>query len=203
MNTTASTFELGTSTVACGQKGPWTLETFDVSPREAQLHNLSTLQPGRSLWRIHAGRFKRLMHAEREVVMSNTPMEVASNRQAYRHATGQVLINGLGMGMLLEAVLSKPDVTLVRVIEVDADLIALVGPHFENDPRVEIIHADAFAYQPAKGEVFDFVWHDIWDDICADNLEAMKRLTRKYRKPRAKAQACWSKDMILAMGRRF
>lgn len=193
-----SSFNLGTSTVPCGQQGDWVLEEFTVSESEAALHNISTLQPGRAHGRIRAGRYKRLAHRSRGVVMSNTPMEILTNREAYWQAKGNVLINGLGMGMLLEAILAKPDVESVRVVEIDADVIALVGPHFAADPRVQIIHADAFAYKPEKGARFDFVWHDVWDDICAGNLEAMKALVRKYRKPIALKQGAWSRPWLEA-----
>ena len=37
--------------------------------------------------------------------------------------------------MLLAAVLEKPEVTDVTVIEIDADVIALVGASYEADPR--------------------------------------------------------------------
>jgi hypothetical protein len=32
----------------------------------------------------------------------------------------------------------------------------------------------------SKGKRYDMVWHDIWDDICSDNLEGMAKLHRKY-----------------------
>lgn len=197
-----ATISLGTSTVPCGQRGDWALEEFTISEREAAFSNLSCLHAGRSLFRVRPGRYKRLVHRSRGVVMSNTPMEVTTNYEALNQAKGHVLINGLGMGMLLEAVLSKPEVENVRVIEVDPDVIALVGPHFSHDPRVTIVQADALVYKPEKGARFDFVWHDIWDDICADNLPQMKALVRKYRKPIAQAQGVWSRSWIEAMERR-
>jgi len=195
----STSFVLGTSTVPCGKQGDWSVEEFVITQGEADLNNLRCSMNRRHMFRLSAGRYKRLMHSRRGVVMSNTPMEIHSNYEALHAATGSVLINGLGMGMLLEAVLAKPDVTAVRVIELEADVIALVGPHFAHDPRVTIVHADAYTYSPAKGEVFDFVWHDIWDDITPDNLKHMKRLTSKYRKPRSKAQAVWSRSMIEAL----
>ena len=196
-----SVFELGTSTVPCGRRGPWAVEEFEISEREARFHNgMASFRPGGRVFQVRPGRYKRLLHAHRGVVMSNTPMEVMTNRQALNASRGFVLINGLGMGMLLEAVLAKPEVERVRVVEIDEDVIGLVGPHFANDSRVEIVHADAHAYQPPKAERYDFVWHDIWDNITADNLESMKALTRKYRRPRAANQACWSRDLIRAIG---
>jgi len=198
MNTT---FSLGTSTVPCGQRGEWTLEEFDISESEAKLNNMRCEWNRQRMFMVNPGRYKRLLHRRRGAVMSNTSMEINSNRQALREATGHVLINGLGMGMLLEAILQKPEVLSVRVVETDADVIALVGPHFASDPRVTIVQADAFDYKLARGERYDFVWHDIWDDITADNLEPMKRLVRKYAR-RATKQGVWSRDILRALGMR-
>jgi hypothetical protein len=36
----------------------------------------------------------------------------------------------------------------VTVVEIDADVIALVGPSYVADRHLTIVHADAFAYQP-------------------------------------------------------
>lgn len=103
------------------------------------------------------------------------------------------LINGLGLGVVLSAILKKDTVTEVTVIEKSEDVINLVAPAFLLDKRVEIIHQDAFKYMPPKGETYDFVWHDIWDDICADNIPEMTKLHRKYGKI-AKWQDSWCKN---------
>lgn len=185
---------LGTVSIPDGSVGPWSIETFTISEAEAKMHNLRCLYQRERAHMVDAGTYRRLRHRQRGVVMSNTPMEVLTNREAFAGARGRVLINGLGMGMLLEAILRKPEVTFVRVVELDADVIALTGPHFAHDPRVQIVHADARTYRPARGERFDFVWHDIWDDISGDNLAEMTALRRRYGK-RAEAQGTWSHAM--------
>ena len=177
-------------------QGDWSLSAFEVSEAEAKFHNLRCDINRRYAQRISPGRYMQLAHRRRGIVMSNTPMEVRTNLEAYRQARGKVLINGLGMGMLLDGILRKPEVESVRVIELDPDVIALVGPRFADNPKCEIIQADAFEYRPARGEVFDYVWHDIWDDISAENIEQMKKLVRQYRKPRALAQGVWSRDLV-------
>lgn len=197
-------FQLGTCTVPCGKKGPWTIDEFDIVDGPILfMANFRAIRDGNAFAAIRPGRYKRLRHAKRGVVMSNTPMEVHTNLDAYRAATGRVLINGLGMGMLLEAVLSKPCVTHVRVIEIDPDVIALVGPHYLKDSRVEIIEADAYAYRPSLGERFNYVWHDIWDSITEDNLPLMKKLGRRWSKRIADAQGFWARPQIYAERRRW
>lgn len=90
----APEFELGTCTVPDGRKGPWTIDTFTISEEEARLQNLRCLMGGNAIMRVNAGTYRRLRHKTRGVVMSNTPMEIITNREAFRAATGRVLING-------------------------------------------------------------------------------------------------------------
>jgi hypothetical protein len=125
------------------------------------------------------------------LVMSDTPAEKDDHWQAWRRAKGSCLLNGLGIGMLLKNIMEKPEVTDITVVEISQDLIDIVGPHYK-DPRVTIICADAFLYQPPKGKRYQMVWHDIWDGICADNLPEMARLHRKYGR-RCDWQGSWCK----------
>lgn len=192
--------EFGDCTVPDGQSGPWKISTFTVSKRDADFFNFRCMRDPEHM--IEPGTYRRLTHEARGVVMSNTLMEVRSNLFAYWDATGRVLINGLGLGMLLEGILTKEDVTYVRVIEIDEHVIRLVGPHFADDPRVEIIQADAYTYRPQRGETFDYAWHDIWDTIDPDNRPLMAQLTRRYNRRIAAAQGVWSRDLIQAHLRR-
>jgi hypothetical protein len=192
---------LGHCTVPDGESGDWSIKSFSIGRNEALLHNIGVSHNGAMF--VSPGSYKKLVHKKRGVIMSNTRMEIISNYEAYRLATGRVLINGLGMGMLLEAILTKPDVTYVKVIEKETDVIKLVAPHFAGDPRVEIVQADAYSYEPPASDRFHYAWHDVWDDLCADNLPLMAKLTRKWRKPRAERQGVWSRHMVRANARRY
>lgn len=174
-----------------GVCGDWRVESFNVSEDEARITELRAALKGEDFY-VPAGDYKRLMRGS-TVVMSNTPMEVWTNRPFIRYAKGNVLINGLGLGMVLTAILRKPEVESVTVIEAAVEVIELVAPTFRDDPKVKIIHSDAFEYQPAKGMRFDAVWHDIWDFISEDNLPEMHRLHRKYGQ-RTSWQASWCRN---------
>jgi len=169
-----------------GTRGPWTVERFVVEKEPLQVKFGARA--------VRPGTYTRLSHAERGVVMSDTPAEKRDHACFVHEARGHVLINGLGLGMCLGAVLAKPEVTKVTVVEADADVIALVGPAYAGDPRVEIVHCDAHAYQPPKGVRYGAVWHDIWDEICSDNLPEMTRLHRKYGR-RADWQGSWARPL--------
>ena len=138
-----------------GRRGPWSVERFRSKTK-------------RLGWGPSARTFTRLVHADHGIFMSDTPEEMRDHREAALRAHGSCLINGLGLGMILAAALRKPDV------------IALVGPTYADDPRLTIVHADAFTYQPPPGRRYAMVWHDIWHRISPANLESMAALMRKY-----------------------
>lgn len=180
-----------------GIKGEFRIESFQVTAEDVKRNFRGFLRPSEY---VPEGHYKRLMRGQ-TVVMSNTPMEINTNYDIIRRANGRVLINGLGIGMVLTAILQKPEVSEVWVIEKYQEVIDLVGPTFAADPRVKIIHADALEYKPPKGMKFDCVWHDIWDFICSDNLEEMAKLHRRYGN-RTKWQGSWSKEQCLYNRRR-
>lgn len=121
--------------------------------------------------------------------MSDTPDEIRDLWPLGHNARGAVLLNGLGLGVAARLVLRKPDVTELIIVEKSADVIALTGRSL-TDPRLTIINADAYEFVPPKGKRYGAVWHDIWDNICADNLAGMGRLHRKYGR-RADWQGSW------------
>lgn len=174
-----------------GKSGEWIVDTILVSEEEARFDLFNALRNG--IAPVKAGNYKRLRRGS-VTVMSNTPMEVRTNLPIIMKATGNVLINGLGIGMVLTEILKKERVKSVTVVEKSEDVIKLVGPSFANDERVSIVHADAFEFKPPKGIKYDAVWHDIWDEICPDNLPQMKKLHRKYGKY-ALWQGSWSRDI--------
>lgn len=171
-----------------GISGDWSIQTFEVADKEfSQI--ISMFKTGRG---VPGGTYKKLVRSG-TVVMSNTPDEIADFTHLLRKAHGHVLINGLGLGCLVKVLLEKPEVTKITVIELSKDVIKLVQPHF-NDPRLEIINADAFEYKAPPGTKYDLVWHDIWDYITADNLPEMTKLHRKYGH-RTKCQDSWAKRL--------
>lgn len=174
-----------------GQSGIWRIEHFTVTDEQARIDQMrSMFQPGAR--GVLAGRYTRLMRGG-TVVMSDTQAEKRDHLWFVEKAQGHVLINGLGIGMVLGAVLLKPEVTAVTVVEQSVDVIALVGPSY-SDRRVTITQADAFTYQPPVGIRYGAVWHDIWDDICADNLPEMHKLHRRYGR-RADWQGSWGREL--------
>lgn len=173
-----------------GQSGDWRVERFEVSAEDEKFGRLRAIATGRGRF-VPKGRYTRLMRND-TLVATDAPDEIRDHRFAVYRAQGQVLINGLGLGVTLQAILERPEVDRVTVIEISPDVIALVGPHYKErfGDRLEIVEADAFAWKPPRGVRYSVVWHDIWDNICSDNLPQMHKLHRKYGR-RADWQGSW------------
>ena len=129
------------------------------------------------------------------VVMSDTPDEYADHTEAIERASGRVLINGLGIGMVLKAMLAKPSVTHIDVVEIEADVLSLVAPYY-SDPRITYHHASAYTIKWPEGFQWDLAWHDIWPTMDSQNLEDMAHLMRKY-EDRVQWQGCWGMEYCL------
>jgi hypothetical protein len=189
-----------------GTRGMWVINTFTLSASQVRRYNLADYFNGMPESMVKPGTYTRLVHTGRnKVVMSNTPMEVITNMPFIKEAKGRVLISGLGLGMALKAVLAKPYVTFVKVIEIDRDLIDLItSGAFTREMltgRLQIVHADALTYKPAPDEKYDVAWHDIWDEIDDENLAQMGQLKRKWSR-RIPLQMCWAQDLCQRMKRR-
>jgi hypothetical protein len=187
-----------------GVAGDWKVSAFTVSKAEADLENIRAMIGRRPLSRIVPGAYKRLTYRG-GVVMSNTPMEIITHlplQSQAKRAPGHYLLNGLGLGMAVAMLLEIPHVERVTVVEKSEDVLTLSGPTYASDPRVELVHGDAFEYQPPKGTRFAGVWHDIWPTFCPDNIPEMSRLTRKYGR-RADWQGSWGREECERMRRHW
>lgn len=165
------------------------IECFSISEENARRAN----RYASTYTKVTKGDFKRLM-VNGHVMMSNTQMEVDTNAKFVNLAHGKILINGLGLAMVVERLLQKEDVEHITIIEFDQRVIDLVAPQFEDNSRVTIIHDDAFTHKPKRGSYYDFVWHDIWQDLCADNIKEMQALHKKYAR-RSGWQGSWAKHL--------
>ena len=177
-----------------GKQGAWSVETFTVSESEAKLERARAMFSFSSRGRgVPEGNYKALKR-NGSTIMSNTPDEISDQLEFIRKAKtgGHILINGLGLGVTLTAILKSDTIESVTVIEKSQDVISLVAPSFFNDTRVKIICADALEYKPPRGVHYSAVWHDIWDNICSDNIPEMTKLHKKYRRKTA-WQGSWCK----------
>ncbi len=128
--------------------------------------------------------------------MSDTPMEHGTNYTGLREARGDVLVVGLGLGMLSLAMCRKKEVRSVTVLEIEPQVIQLVAPHVKHR-KLRVILADGKC-PPIRGRHYDSIYLDIWPDICSDNWKDMKPMLamyRKHRRPGGKVDG-WMKKYV-------
>lgn len=189
-----------------GASGEWSIVKFRVSKDESDFDRMRSMFGGRGRF-ARPGTYTSIKRGG-STIMSDTHDEISDHRETIRVGSnageGIYLINGLGIGMVADNILKNNPNIKVRVIEISPDVIALVAPHYKAKygDRFEAIEADALTYQPAKGERFVGVWHDIWDNICSDNLEQMKILHRKYGR-RSEWQGSWCRSECEYYNRRY
>lgn len=186
-----------------GTVGSYSIEKFTVSEREEILGRLQSAISFSSLGRyVPAGTYTRLTHTIENdllsfqvLVMTDTPDEVQDHWEPIYNAKGHCLVNGLGLGVVVNGMLMNKKVSRVTVIEIAPEVIELVAPHYQKKygDRIEVIEADALTWTPPKGVRYDIVWHDIWTHICEDNLPEMKALHRKYGR-RCDWQGSWARE---------
>lgn len=181
------------------------LEYFDVTEEDLRRCSMLDAVQGRCEYRgLTVGKYVRLRRNNgfSNVMMSDTWMEKRSNYGFFLNARGDVLIAGLGIGMVLMGIQNKPEVTSVIVIEKEQEIIDLVAKQLPLNSKVTIIHADIFEYQTKQK--FDCIYFDIWDNVCSDNWTEMKKLHAKF-KSRKKPDAwisSWKKEETQDLHRR-
>jgi hypothetical protein len=125
------------------------------------------------------------------VVMSDTDHERRTNREAVMMAKGDVLIAGLGIGMIALPIMLKPEVSSVTIIEKSMDVCRLVtgaviaaadSVQAGAGAKLRVIQADIHDWRPnPKARVFDAIYFDIWTEQSTDDVEPMQRLHRAFR----------------------
>jgi hypothetical protein len=128
----------------------------------------------------------RLKMNGKGIMMSDTPMERNTNHDFIRKANGDVIIFGLGLGLVILPLLKKENVKSVLVVELYQDLIDLVYPilkKHDTENKLSVIQGDCFEIHKSiqKEQKFDSVYGDIWIEICTDNYEEMKVLTKNWK----------------------
>lgn len=151
--------------------GEWSIKQFSIAKDDIMA------------WRygIPSGNYIKLSNHE-GVMMSNTPMERRTSQTFTMKAHGDVLICGLGIGMILHYLDKCPCVTSVTVLEKSSEVILLNELSGRFSDKIKIEQADAFEWKSKRGVKYDSIFIDIWPSINSDIYEEeMKPLKKKYR----------------------
>ena len=106
------------------------------------------------------GRHARLWVGE-EMMMSDAESERVTCLPLIEHARGDVLIAGLGLGMVLWPLVRKRSVRSVTVLERYPSVVALVGPHVPRSRKLTIETVDVFDFEP-MGQQWSTIFFDVW-----------------------------------------
>ncbi len=164
-----------------GRSGDWIVDRF-----EERVPNPGVAE-ARPHWAISPpGTYTRLRHRER-TYMTDLADESWTQRPAIEEACrrgGRVLLTGLGLGVVAEAMLAAAGsgVERVTIVEAWADVMALVAPYLaeRHGDAIEVIHASAFEWDPPPGARFTVGWHDIWADSGLASEDEEHQLLERY-----------------------
>ena len=120
--------------------------------------------------------------------MTDTPDELEDHFSFIHGAHGDVLITGLGLGVVTRGCLINENVRSVTVVEISPDVITLVAPWLRAftdslpSKRLTVIQGDAMLWTPLDDRPgFSCTWHDIWQFICETNMEDFAELRERLR----------------------
>jgi hypothetical protein len=129
---------------------------------------------------------------ESQIMMSDFHYERVTCEEVVRRAHGDVLIAGLGLGMILHPILKIEAVRSVTVIEKYQDVVDLVLPTLPRNEKLQVVLGDICTWKPPRGRRYDVIWFDIWPDIEPTRLPEMTRLHRRYSRWLNRANPeCW------------
>lgn len=193
-----------------GERGSAQIVHFEVSQQDSDRTAMRAAF-GRPETFVPAGRYVRLM-VNGEVMMSDTPMERDTNQKFLDAAAGDILIAGLGIGMLLVPLFKSRKVRSITVIEKNSDVISLVSPALVDlgfkgfaSGKYQVIPESIFDWNPPRGARYDTIYFDIWPNITTDNLPDIEALHKKFGAYKTKGGFLdsWQRDNLLMLKSRY
>lgn len=115
--------------------------------------------------RIPVGTYVKLTYNVK-CVISNTPFECETNSEIIKNAHGDILIGGLGIGMILLPIQEKDTINSITVVEFRQEVIDLVAHQLPLNEKVRIIRGDVFEYVPEQK--YHTIYLDIWNVMSKD-----------------------------------
>ena len=88
--------------------------------------------------------------------------------RVFNKAHGDVLVAGLGLGMIHQQLIENDDITSVTIVEKNQEVIDLVWEHCLKNEKFRLVHADIYEWQPDS--TWDVGWFDSWIGECEQNF---------------------------------
>lgn len=96
-------------------------------------------------------------------IMNNTDSEKANNLEIIHKARGDVLIAGLGIGLIVIPIMNKENVISIDIVEKYKEIIELIKPQLPLNDKVNIIYKDIANFIPTKK--YDVIYFDTLPEI--------------------------------------
>lgn len=180
---------------------PYDHDGIVVEEFEIGQHDLGNLRAAMAGRQSEPGTYHRLT-IDGRLWMTDTQAEIRDHGAAVsamrREGEGDVLIHGLGLGLVVAAAIRSGRDT--DVVEIDQRVIDAISPPLfdlavEHNVDLRVWTGDALTKQWPKGQRWAVVWHDIWIDICEDNRGQMSTLHRRFGR-RCDWQGSWGKPVM-------
>ncbi len=130
-----------------------------------------------------------------DIWMSDSQPEVEEIMGAAAKAKGDVLISGLGIGLLPTFLKDKADVERIDIVERQPEVIDLVFDQIAS-PKMRIVNDDVFHFLDTTSNQYDFIYVDIWKPITAPlkEIDAARQKAVRCLKPDG-VFWCWLQEL--------
>ena len=95
-------------------------------------------------------------------IMQDSEAEYNAHQWLWDNATGDVLIGGLGIGLVNEVLIDNDDITSITIVENSQDVIDLVWEHCAKDDRFTLIQEDLETWDIPTDSSWNIAWLDTW-----------------------------------------
>jgi hypothetical protein len=114
-------------------------------------------------------------------IMQDSEAEYNEHQWLWDNATGDILIGGLGIGLVNEILINNDDITSITIVENSQDVIDLVWEHCAKDDRFTLILEDFETWEIPDDMEWNIIWADTWlIDNTLDNYDYKLLITNKY-----------------------
>ena len=178
-----------TPTYSIGKYGAWTLhEKSRITSERGYFTGFDEEPKGHFLVR------------DGDIWMSTSRLERESHAIHVKHARGNVVVCGVGMGMYLYNIAALPAVTKIVAVEIDADIIDLVqrATNFASWPgheKISFVNRNALELSPADigNHPIDYLYVDIWPEL--GNPEAIPHTQAIQAMVNARRVGWWGQEL--------
>jgi len=110
-------------------------------------------------------------------IMQDTTREYREHKQFLKDVHGNVIVAGLGLGMINQSLMENPNVLGITIVEKYQEVIDLVWQHCPKNEKIRLVHADIYDWEPDSN--WDIGWFDSW---CGENkhVEYQKFMNERY-----------------------